>query len=272
LWYQPGAAADVIWSFSSCNGCETKPTYKRFPISVNGTYTPVSLGNRVLWYGRGSVADSIWTFLPGCSTCAPTHSSRTLSIKGSTYQPVAGNFVGAPSGGGNPSEVFWYNPSGPETMWSFDGGGGPTTITSSALNVSGSTYKLAVSDLFADQWDDIVFVGPGGAADSVWAFKQNAVAKRTAPEPLTLNYTAVTGVRGTDFEDPGGFFVYDPGATKGSYFDILLADGAPETPYIRYDFDPAPLTELPPAEPTARAAGAAPDGSLWQTPTGWSEL
>jgi hypothetical protein len=245
FWYQPGTGADVIWSFDFCNGCDQRPTYKRFPQTVNGIYTPLSMGRgSVLWYGRGSIPDSMWTFNSSCSTCAPTKSSRSLSVRGSSYEPVAGDFLGSPGSG---REVFWYNPTGPETMWTFDYSWHPQSIASPALNVVGSTYELAVSDLFADQWDDIVFVGPGAATDSVWDFYDDHVSKLAPPEPMNLDYRVVTGIPLTDFEDPGGWFVYDPTALSGSLFDVQLADGAPETPYVRHDFEPAPLTEGPPA-------------------------
>jgi hypothetical protein len=266
FWYQPGRGADVIWDFKLCGlGC-SGPTYTRMPVTVNGTYTPVAghffPGQRddVLWYGRGSIADSIWDFNATCQTCTPTIAIRPASISGTGYRPVAGNFVGF---AGGVDDIFWYNPNGPESLWEFSS---PfdykyRAITVGALNVAGTTYKLAVSDLFHDAWDDIVFVGPGSAQDSVWDFYDGSLYKIAAPEPLNGAYTAVTGVSQDDFEVANDFFVYDPAATAGRYYDIYEENGFL---FDRYDLDPVPLTELP-VEPVG-AAAAASEGRRWVVP------
>ncbi len=266
VWYQPGAAPDVIWDFEACV-CLARPSYTRLPISVTGTYTPVAghffpgARDDIFWYGRGAVTDSIWDFQTPCASCQLTFKSRPVTVNGAGYQPVAGNFLGFPGG---VDDVFWYNPSGPESIWEFSS---PfdykyTSTSPPGIQVAGSTYKLAVSNLFAsasDFWDDIIFVGPGAAQDSVWNFFDDRLFKATAPEPLTGAYTAVTGVRQEDFEVPQDFFVYDPAATAGRYYDIFEMSG--DFFYNRYNVDPAPLTEEPPPPvPGPDATAAAPKG------------
>lgn len=271
FWYRPGAAADVIWDFTECIPCTARPEFQRLPITVNGTYRPVAGEFRpggadrsdIIWYGPGKAADVLWDFSAPCDRCQSTRTQRSLTINGAGYLPVAGNFVG-PLGGAE--DVFWYNPNGTETMWSFGWSNlaGYHSISSPSLQVRAAGYKLAVAELFGDQTDDIIFVGPGGAQDSVWDFFDDSIYKRPAPESLTGAYTAVSGVRQQDFEVLEDFFVYDPAATAGRYYDIYSISG--DLFYDRYDFDPAPLTELPPVEPVAGAAAAAPEARRWHTP------
>jgi hypothetical protein len=267
LWYAPGAKADVIWAFDGCPGdCSERPPYHRLPVTINGTYTPVAGkfygypgdGDDVLWYGRGSIPDSIWDFSADCDGCPATWTTRPITVNGANYQPVAGNFVGPTV----IDDVFWYNPTGPETIWAFSV---PfdhryTSINHPSIQVRGSSYRLAVADLFADSFEDIVFVGPGGAQDSVWDFHDDAVYKLPTPEPLSGQYTAVTGVREPNYDRyPEDFFVYDPSATAGRYFDIDWDHSPSNFVYTRYDFDPSPLTELG----TASAAASGPSDLPW---------
>lgn len=267
LWYAPGAKADVIWAFDGCfSGCTSRPPYHRVPVTINGTYTPVAGhffpgdGDDVLWYGRGGISDSIWDFRTSCAMCAASYTSRPVTVNGSSYEPVAGNFVGQ---GGIIDDVFWYNPAGAESLWVFSS---PfdyryTSISPSAIQVRGTSYELAVADLFDDEADDIVFVGPGAAQDSVWDFYGDAVYKIGAPEPLDGHYTAVTGVVGPYHQDePDDFFVYDPTATAGRYFDIGYGGTPTSFIYSRYDFEPAPVTET---TPVGVAASAKPTPMPW---------
>jgi hypothetical protein len=278
FWYQPGIAPDVIWDFVACLPCTARPGYVRMPMTVNGTYTPVAgtfisgtFRDDIIWYAPGTAADSWWDFRAACYSCTSTYVSRPLTINGSSYQPVVGKFYGPV--GTITDDVYWYNPAGAESIW--DWGqleGWPISVTSPSIQVSGSTYKLAVTDLFGDFADDIIFVGPGATQDSIWDFvAPNLLGKGSTPEPLTGAYGTVAGLRGEPnvfarFNPYGSFFAYDATATNGVLFEI---DEVTDTGYVylRYDFDPAPLTELPPAGISPHAAGAAPKSRPWGAPT-----
>jgi hypothetical protein len=218
----------------------------------------------IFWYGPGSTSDSIWNYKK--YPCCLLKSVHAMSVGGSSYLPVAGSFI---EGAAKGDDIFWYNPAGSESLWWFEGGKPIHKLNLPALQVSGSSYKLGVFDLFEDGYEDIVFGGPGSAKEYLWDFIDGFVVQDQLGFPLDGTFTQVVGVDDPVAGDPGDLFVSYPAQTRGTYFDFVLDAG--EVFYSTNDLNPTPLTEVPaPAAATAvvlpGATAAAPEGRRWVTP------
>jgi hypothetical protein len=271
FWYRPGTASDMIWNFTLGDGIGA-PEYTVVPVQVSGTYRPVvgkfvggarsAYTDDIFWYGPGAIADSLWAFDQVCQSCAPRHVNRSVpSVRGATYRPVAGNFI-------DPAleDIYWYAPDGTESIWDFrsDYPGAMRIVNSPALQVAGKTYQVAVVDSFEDQWDDLVFAGPGTTPDALWDFYGGSVYKGATPEAITGTPAAVLGVEIGALPEADDLFVYYPDQTRGRYYDFF--EESNQHFWQRFTFDPVPLTELPPQVDPVAAAGAtaaAPEGRRW---------
>lgn len=252
FWYRPGVGADVIWDFNATDPFIPNASYTRRPVTVNGSYVPVAgdfTADRVadvFWYGPGAVADSIWDFRPSSTL---TYRNVATKVSGTGYRPVAGHFMVEDQSG---DDIFWYSTTGgTESLWDFlaDDSLDPYKF-SAGLQVRGTTYKIAVADLFHDGGDDLIFVGPGTTPDSAWDFYDGTGAGDTylaswpAPEPpLTDNYTVAVGIDVMDSDPFLGngdlFFVYNPAGTRGMRYNLV--DGG-DWSFTTTPFDPAPTT------------------------------
>jgi hypothetical protein len=136
LWYAPGAAADTLWDF------EPHGTYDSYPISINGTFTPLvgrfmdSPHDQILWYAPGAAADSLWSF-----TEAHTITKKALTING-TYTPYTCECV--KSGAGDRDDILWHGVgNAPDAVWSNKGiAFNPTSYSYSGTTIRGSKLAL----------------------------------------------------------------------------------------------------------------------------------
>jgi len=100
-WYAPGTTGDPLWEFN------TSATYTSVGRNVDGTYRPVvaSIGkddtDDTIWYGPGATADSLWDWNVGTLN----HTTHSLSVSGTTYQPFRYDYFGE---GFRGEDIYWY--------------------------------------------------------------------------------------------------------------------------------------------------------------------
>lgn len=192
FWYAPGTQPDSIWYFTPTGGHTT------VTLAVNGTYKALvgdwvrpggPTRDEIFWYGPGATADSMWAF-----GAAPTGARRVIAqtVRGSDYTPLVGGFTPetGPDYEGSVDlsvDIFWYSPSGPDSLWDGDNAGG---FTSSARSI-GSGYQPFVGLFDGYGVDDIFWYAPGGA-DQVWlpddvtgAFNTYAATIGSGRRPIT---------------------------------------------------------------------------------------
>jgi hypothetical protein len=151
--YQPGSTGDVQWR-------ATGSTLARSPLTITGTYRPVSGdfdGNGfddILWHGSGTTADSIWWY------SAAGRQTQSLTVNGS-YVPLVGDFDG------NGTDDLWWYATGiaTDSVWYFASN---RTFHSTRVTEDLITAVPVVGDFDGDGRSDVLFYGPGTADDRLW--------------------------------------------------------------------------------------------------------
>lgn len=197
FWYAPGTARDYIWFF------RPDGTYAASPRDVNGTYRPLVLDtdgsgtDDIVWYGPGSAPDSMWRFTPaGGGDLGANHTTKSISI-GGTYTTAVGIFgleaVGAPEEG-----IVFYNPSGPDYLWTFTTAANP--LTHALPNVDGN-YQLLPGQYLEETYGSLLYYGPGSLPEHLFAFGPGPGADVSEQEAPNIGGTYV--VRAGDFNRDG---------------------------------------------------------------------
>ena len=175
FFYGAGSNPDAIWFAKDANdGPTATDRFTVQSISVSGSYKPFvgdfdgDWTDDIFWYAPGPGPDSIWYFDGGTPTGVATN------VNGS-YQPVVADFDQADQGA--TGDIFWYNQSGGESMWS--GRSNRTfqtrTFASAAPNgsqvlVGNFTADSALTDLGSEYfYPDLFFYTPGTGADALWS-------------------------------------------------------------------------------------------------------
>jgi len=264
LFYTPGPGGDLI---SRSNG---DGTFTSVPLDVSGTFRPI-VGSfadfdgkdDILWYAPGAAADSLWDFNEdGTITKTP------LAI-GGTYTPLVGAFSDDVA-----DDIIWYAPgAGADSWWKFTSSGDTIIHTSIPLDVPGSPQPVVGRfGGAADGITDILWYGPGTAADSLWDFHDDTTITKT---PLTIDgsFTPVPG----DFTHDGYDDVlwYGPGTAADRLWNFTAPNGVHTSKVLRIDGRFTPVTchcigQTPGETDIAWfGAGTAPD-RLWDFDLGFS--
>ncbi|QXC59290.1 hypothetical protein KSP35_12835 [Aquihabitans sp. G128] len=235
FFYTPGAGGDLI---SRSNG---DGTFSSMAVSVSGTYTPLvgSFADNdgkddILWYAPGTAADSLWDFNED-----GTITTTSLTING-TYTPLVGDFSDDVA-----QDVVWYSPgTGTASWWKVTSSGDDFLYKAIPLSVP-KDARTAVA-FFAGQASpsfdgisDILFYGPGAAADSLWDFNDDESITKS---PLTIDgdYTLVPG----DFSHDGynDVILYTPGTGADRLWNFTGAGGAHTSTALTIDGRFTPVT------------------------------
>ena len=208
VWYAAGRAADRIDHFGWPSGGGITVTSR--PISVSGTYQPVVGdfdGNGfadIFWYAPGSAPDSIW-LLDGTVIRSQTQRTLNAPVSG-TYQVLSGNF----SGSATRSELAFYQPGGgPDFLWTFDGGGSPTSEPR-VNSLTGTAYVLRGGV-------DRVMTWAPGSSPAIWSVDAGTT-RPSGNSSLGSSYQPLIG----DFTGPGGsssVLWYAPGSAPERLYD-----------------------------------------------------
>jgi hypothetical protein len=164
--------------------------------------------DEVFSYVVGETADFLLSFsnggVPGGEL---TFESFEFRVTGA-YDPMVGNFDGDPY-----DEIFWYSPSGADSVWNFTSW---TTRTTVPYQVS-APYDPVSGDFDGDGIDDILWYRPGTGADFVWYF--NADGTYTSmPYRVDGTYTPIAGSFGSNQTDD--VFWYRPGTGADFVWDF----------------------------------------------------
>lgn len=137
---------------------------------------------------------------------------RALSVSG-TYQVLRGQFAGDEA-----TDLLFYAPgSAADSLWiGKRGGRGVDAFTKKPLAING-TFTPVVGDFAGDDYDDILWYGPGSAADVLWTSvvgskhfaSKNVKISGTNYKPITLrDYRAVGAKDDVLFLGPGNVADY----------------------------------------------------------------
>jgi hypothetical protein len=154
------------------------------------------------------------------STAAPAQTPGTGEVK------LVGNFIREGDGGANSvaniaEEMFVYVPGiAADTLVDFDRPGGPgtdVTYDETIIPVNGS-YRPVAGNFDADDWDEILWYGPGTAPDFMWNFDQGNLPPVSTPLQVNGTYTPLVG----DFTDDGveDVFWYAPGTAQDHIWEF----------------------------------------------------
>jgi hypothetical protein len=199
FWYAPGPAADSIWEFNQGG------SYRSASVPVGGNYIPTvaSIGSNntddLFWYGPGSAPDTLWDFNVGNLG----HSTKSIPVGGTAYQPFSGDFLGDGWRGG---DIFWYQPNAAQNpVWQYFQGARESFYTQDNGPITGGPHDTAVGDLFGDGQDDVFWLGETDAELWNWFFDPFAVEFVKCIYPLTPE-AAASGPAGASIEslDGGG--------------------------------------------------------------------
>lgn len=112
LWYRPDGKGSGLWY-----GDRRKGMWSTRLLTISAGYIPVvgdfngTGKDDVLWYGRGTKRDSMW-FGSG-DTNKMFVAGHDISVDGSNYRPVAGDFDAD-----GRDDVLWYRPGGGnDSIW-----------------------------------------------------------------------------------------------------------------------------------------------------------
>lgn len=124
---------------------------------------------------------------------------RSVTISGTNYQVLRGQFAGDKA-----TDILFYAPgTGADSLWIGKiGGRGTNSFTKMNLTING-TYRPIVGDFAGDDYDDILWYGPGSTPDSLWTsvlgpnpFSSKAVKiSGSNYRPITLRDFRSTGAK-----------------------------------------------------------------------------
>jgi hypothetical protein len=228
FWYAPGSAADSMWLFAP-DGSYTSKAF-----SVSGAYEPIVIEangdghDDILWYAPGPSPDSFWLFGAGAS-----RTTKSVSINGS-YRLVTGYFGDAAEGSPQ-KRLLFFNPSGPDSVWTFDTSADHTSM--SLPNIDGG-YRPIVGQFVAGG-DNIFWYRPGPGGEAFWTFSEDGSLNQL--EPLNVGGTydpVVLDVDGNGHQDiawvTGGratFWKFTDGGYSQSTYDSGLPNTFPAVGY-----------------------------------------
>lgn len=206
FWYAAGPATDYLWRFDAAGNHVSQPQ------AVNGDYQPRvmdvdgSVGDDIIWYAPGPAKDSIWRF-----TGTGSHTTRSVTING-RYISIPGHFQNVAEG--SPQErLIWWNPSGPDYVWTFDTAANHTSVP--MTNVDGGDLTMPIVGTFMDPvLDSVLFYSPGAATEVFRSF--TAAGEEVSYEPpqvAGLYLPAVGDYDGNGYQDiawsrDGGAYIW----------------------------------------------------------------
>jgi hypothetical protein len=134
---------------------------------------------------------------------------RALSLSGN-YIPLRGQF-----GGDAATDILWYAPgTGADSLWiGHKGQRGSAAFTRVSVSINKS-YTPIVGDFYGDDYDDIIWYGPGTAADSAWVATDTPGYFTTRSTTINGNFRPTVLHDYTSLNRKDDLFWYAPGSAK----------------------------------------------------------
>lgn len=193
IWYQAGGAgSDSLWLFGG-DGSHVKRS-----LTITNLYEWVVFDadgdgdDDILWYAPGPAADHLWLFGPGA---VPV--SRPVTINGS-YRIIPGRFGDRPAG--TPQErLVFYDPSGYDSVWTFDTAGNHTTAPLPSIE---DVYEPVVGRFTGTGRDAVYWYAPGADTERLWTFTAAGTVEEVPAPSVFGTYEPVVGdYDGNGYED-----------------------------------------------------------------------
>lgn len=180
LWYAPGTSAEQLW-VGGRNGFTVKPAP-----AIDGTYTPIVVGNGILWYAPGATREILWRGGANGFTTV-----RAPSVN-ATMTPIAlrydGDFY---------TDVLWYSPDGRESLWRGSANGFVTT----AVRQIGAGFTPLAGDYNGDHLTDVLWHASGTSADVLWQSLGTSFRVVTPPNMTAARHALVGDFTGSTYHD-----------------------------------------------------------------------
>ncbi|MEZ4294185.1 MAG: FG-GAP-like repeat-containing protein [Polyangiaceae bacterium] len=227
---------DILW-------CSTQTTYASIWWgNANRTFTKQSVSGfcpsgtgaiRVGRFNQGNAEDILF-YVPGSGTdyikfgsTSRTFTSVSLSVSGTSYVPVVGNFDNQ-----NCDDIFWYKPSdGIVNRWYSPAGCGvPFNAMDNYPVDAGGPWTPIAGNFDGAQGDDIFWYKPGGGGDRVWySNSSTGFTKVYSQDDVTGTYIPFAG----DFDGDGKDDIYWD--KSGSPVDHIWSGAGQSTQFIDHD-------------------------------------
>lgn len=182
LWYRPGPASEVLWSFNADGSHENLAVdvdQDDWRIPITGHFRSRTHWTDILWFEPRSATIDTWTFNYDFAPLkSGAGSAELLGVtEGTEYLPIVGNFDGD-----NQTDIFWYAPgSAADWLWLSDGNQNIVLFDSYQFAVDGD-YHPIVGDFDGDGDDDIVWYRAAteiaGGPSYAWYFDGPSVEVR----------------------------------------------------------------------------------------------